>query len=479
MPEVGGPIDPDNEAHDLVMSVFGGMSKGERNRIKIRVRTAMSSQAQLQGRYLGGRPPYGYLIGDAGPHPNPAKAAAAQQGHRLEPDPTAAPSVARIFQMYVDGMSDKAIAAQLSREGIPCPSAHDAARNPHRKKTAWQAGAVRAILINPRYTGYEIWNKQRKEEHLYDVDDVTLGHRTRMTHNPADQWVWSNEAAHEAIVTTHLFDTVKKIRQQRARTPPRLERPGRERGQGQRPYALRGRVRCETCGRKMQPPTIRNTVYYRCEFKEQEQSLHPGLEHPRTVYLREDVVCRALDRWIAKAFAPDRLAATLTALAHASAAANAAETLTPEQAQARKTVKECERRLARYQAALEAGADPAVVTQWINEAPADKETARKRLDAPPAAARKKETPLTADQIGEITESFGDIAQRIQTAAVEKIGPLYDALGITISYEHATRTATVRSRPSSPYRQSFCPRGELTADDTVLVAQGRFHARSAA
>ncbi|MEU2616591.1 recombinase family protein [Streptomyces sp. NPDC007157] len=136
------------------------MSKGERNRIKIRVRTAMSSHAQLQGRYLGGRPPYGYLIGDAGPHPNPAKAATGQRIHRLEPDPAVAPTVARIFQMYVDGMSDKAIAAQVTREGIPCPSAHDAARNPHRKKTAWQAGAVRAILINPRYTGYEIWNKQ-------------------------------------------------------------------------------------------------------------------------------------------------------------------------------------------------------------------------------------------------------------------------------------------------------------------------------
>ena len=31
IPEVGGPIDPNNEAHDLIMSVFGGMSKGERN----------------------------------------------------------------------------------------------------------------------------------------------------------------------------------------------------------------------------------------------------------------------------------------------------------------------------------------------------------------------------------------------------------------------------------------------------------------
>ncbi|GAA3943057.1 hypothetical protein [Actinoplanes auranticolor] len=36
------------------MSVFGGMSKGERNRIKIRVRTAMATQTQVEGRYLGG-----------------------------------------------------------------------------------------------------------------------------------------------------------------------------------------------------------------------------------------------------------------------------------------------------------------------------------------------------------------------------------------------------------------------------------------
>jgi hypothetical protein len=66
VPEVGGPIDPANEAHDLVMSVFGGMSKGERNRIKIRVRSAMAAQAAVEGRFLGGRPPYGYLIADAG-----------------------------------------------------------------------------------------------------------------------------------------------------------------------------------------------------------------------------------------------------------------------------------------------------------------------------------------------------------------------------------------------------------------------------
>jgi hypothetical protein len=35
-----------------------------RPRIKIRVRSAMSAQAKIEGRFLGGRPPYGYRLSD-------------------------------------------------------------------------------------------------------------------------------------------------------------------------------------------------------------------------------------------------------------------------------------------------------------------------------------------------------------------------------------------------------------------------------
>jgi site-specific DNA recombinase len=69
VPEVGGPVDPGSEAHDLLMTLFGGMSKGERARIRTRVRAAMAAQAATEGRFLGGRPPYGYRLMDAGPHP--------------------------------------------------------------------------------------------------------------------------------------------------------------------------------------------------------------------------------------------------------------------------------------------------------------------------------------------------------------------------------------------------------------------------
>jgi len=115
VPEVGGAVDPDNEAHELVMSVFGGMSKGERNRIKLRVRSAMASQAELEGRFLGGRPPYGYKIVEAGVHPNPAKAAEGRRLHVLAVDDAVAPIVQRIFAEYVSGIGIYAIAEDLTR----------------------------------------------------------------------------------------------------------------------------------------------------------------------------------------------------------------------------------------------------------------------------------------------------------------------------------------------------------------------------
>ncbi len=102
-PEVGGAVDPGSEAHELVMALYGGMSKGERHRIRVRVKSAMEAQVKHEGRYLGGRPPFGYLLADAGPHPNPSKAAQGQRLRRLEPDPTAAPIVVWIFEEYAAG----------------------------------------------------------------------------------------------------------------------------------------------------------------------------------------------------------------------------------------------------------------------------------------------------------------------------------------------------------------------------------------
>ena len=84
MPETGGLVDYASEHGEKTMTVLGLSSKREITRTSIRVRTAMAVQAREQGRYLGGRPPYGYRLADAGPHPNKAHAAWGRRAHRLE-----------------------------------------------------------------------------------------------------------------------------------------------------------------------------------------------------------------------------------------------------------------------------------------------------------------------------------------------------------------------------------------------------------
>ncbi|HEY5985992.1 MAG TPA: recombinase family protein [Streptosporangiaceae bacterium] len=281
VPEVGGPIDPGNEAHDMIMSTFGSLSKGVRTRIKIRVRTAMATQARIEGRYLGGRLPYGYILIAAGPHPNPAKAADGKRLHALALDEPAATVVQRIFAEFLAGAGIYAIAERLTADAIPCPSAHDRDRNRHRCGLAWSKSAVRAILMNPRYTGRQVWNRQRKDEVLIDVRDVALGHMTKMRWNDQNEWIFSEEVVHPTVIDTQTFQqaqrllAAKNVRKiiRRPRTSPR-------------PYVLRGLLYCGICHRRMQGSWNNDQPYYRCTFPN-EYARTNHIRHPRAVYLRE------------------------------------------------------------------------------------------------------------------------------------------------------------------------------------------------
>ena len=139
MPEVGGRVDWHAEDHEQTMLALGLSSKREITRTRIRVRTAMAAQTREQGRYLGGRPPYGYRLADAGPHPNKAHAAWGRRAHRLEPDPATAPVVRWMFAQRLAGHSAARITRALNDAGIPCPSAADPRRNPHRTGAAMDA----------------------------------------------------------------------------------------------------------------------------------------------------------------------------------------------------------------------------------------------------------------------------------------------------------------------------------------------------
>lgn len=429
VPEVGGPVDPGSEAHDMVMTLFGGVSKGERSRIRTRVRNAMAAQAATQGRFLGGRPPYGYRLADAGPHPTPGKATLGIRIHRLERDPVSAPVVVRIFEEYVAGKGLFAIADGLTRDGVLSPSAYDRARNSHRNGEGWGKSAVRAILINPRYTGVAVWGRQRRDEVLVDVEDVAAGHRTRLRWNDEDAWVRSPGLAHEPLITPEVFDAARGRRA--ANGPTTIRKPRRTR----RPYLLRGLLRCRLCDRRMQGSWNHEQAYYRCRYPT-EYALPRRAQHPRTVYVREAQIAPPLDDWIAGVFEPNRLEETCRALAEAQEQPVIDD---GRAAVTRQVLVDCDARLARYREALEAGTEPAVVAPWISEVQTERTAAEEEL-----RRRRPTAALTEDDIRAVVESIADLVSVLEAAEPAKKAALYESLGLALTFEPSKRRVLVEA-----------------------------------
>jgi hypothetical protein len=106
---------------------------------------------------------------------------------RLLVDPVHAPVVRAIFTLRVqDGLGVVGIARALNAH-----AAHGDADLPHTAGASrrWSAGAVRAILANPVYTGHHVRGRR----------DATG--RTR----PLQEWMWSADTVHEPIVSRDVF----------------------------------------------------------------------------------------------------------------------------------------------------------------------------------------------------------------------------------------------------------------------------------
>ncbi|WP_245719021.1 recombinase family protein [Micromonospora rhizosphaerae] len=159
--------------------------------------------------------------------------------------------------------------------GIPCPSGVDPDRNRHRSGDGWTLRTVAAILSNPRYTGRQVWNRQRTDHNPVD-------HQRSEVHrwNPAGQWVISKEMAHPALVREEDFVTAQAIRCN----------PTPEDGHA-RTFLLSGLLRCGHCGRRMESHWVHGRAGYRCRHGHTSAKLPRG---PKNLYLREDDLLTSL-----------------------------------------------------------------------------------------------------------------------------------------------------------------------------------------
>jgi site-specific DNA recombinase len=420
LPEIGGRVDFSSATTEMLLGMLGGTSKQERDLIRVRVRDGMTVLAERGGRHLGGRPPYGYRLADAGEHPNAKKRALGQRLHRLEPDPVTAPVVRRVFEMFAAGQGFKQIANILTAENIPSPAAHDPKRNPHRDPRGWAHTAIRAVLVNEKYIGRGVWGKQVRTDELYDLDDVAAGYITRQRWAKPEQWVYGPDNAHPALIDQELWDAVRArfaLRSQRA------QRGARSPKTTTTPYMLRGLVHCGICERKMQGNKAHGTLRYRC-ITTQTRALPAYLSHhPKALYVREDSIVNALDAWLPTLADPEWLAATQEPEPRIEA----------RHAGLRARLAEIDKATSNLVTAIEDGTDPAVINPRLADLRTEHEAVTLQLASLDAPNR-----LSPTDIDVLLAELGGLGPALREATQPEKASIYHSLGLHLVYHPADK-----------------------------------------
>ena len=224
------------------------------------------------------------------PHPAPSKAAQGRTKTLLALDEIRAPIVAAIYDMRVsEKLGVPTIQARLSADPVTYP--------PADAETGWTLGGIYSILANPKYTGYQVFGRRRK------------GKPT-----PPDKWYWSDKPTHRAIVDRETWEAAQRIGAEHRSARD----TGRTSPDTYRTYALRSRIRCKVCTRRMCGNTKMKPenkipaehMYYQCGYNPKTPAhVAAAPDHPRTVRVREDLLMGEVFRGLsAYALAPGRAA---------------------------------------------------------------------------------------------------------------------------------------------------------------------------
>ncbi len=262
-----------------------------------------------------------------------------------------------------------------------------------------------------------MWGKQRRFEELLDVEDVAAGHITRMRWQPTADWI-EGPATHEALVEPELVDAVAK----RFGGPARRYKPR----DVKHPYVLRGILHCGICGRKLQgsarPSRAADAparILYRCEFGA-TRSIPSEMDHPPTVYVREDAITAPLDKWLAEIVTPEALAA----------AQQRPPELLSRDAAARARIAECDVRIGRLLASVEEAGMP---SEWIANRVVALRAERDELERS-LPDRHEHRPLSPGEIKAIADSLGGIVGILQNATPAERAAVYNDLDVTLRYD---------------------------------------------
>ena len=246
-----------------------------------------------------------------------------------------------------------------------------------------------------------------------------------MRWNDTSSWVWSDSIVHELLISDEDFDAAQAIMADGGRA----RRSRREVHQRvAHPYVLRGRLYCGYCGRRMQGQYSNRAPYYRCRYP-REYALASHVRHPRNVFLREADVLPAIDGWLHIIFAPHRLERTIREMQAAQEPIAAVPAPPAQDVQA--VIADCDARLGRYQATLDAGGDPQAVAEWTRQVKAERAAALARDASQPRQRAFRQ--LTEDDIRALITGLGDLRSVIRDAEPAVKTAIYEEMRLKVTY----------------------------------------------
>jgi hypothetical protein len=177
--------------------------------------------------------------------------------------------------------------------------------------------------------------------------------------------------------------------------------------------------------------------HYRCVYPT-EYGLANHVQHPRSVYLREDQIVPRLDAWLAGAFTPDRLAVTVQTLVDAQADehndSNAAR------------VADAKR----------------IIAGWTAEVAATRVTAQAQI----RQATQTTGRMTADEINTLVSALGSILTVLRDADPLDKAEVYARVGLQQTYQPGEKKIIAEARPPAIMYKGSCRRGDTNHSPTT-------------
>ncbi|MFT7650168.1 MAG: hypothetical protein ACI8Y4_004934 [Candidatus Poriferisodalaceae bacterium] len=167
---------------------------------------------------------------------------------------------------------------------------------------------------------------------------------------------------------------------------------------------------------------------------------YPGIDHPRSLSVREDHLLPTIDGWLGQLFDEDQIEDTIGALASIDLNdANSAEEL-----EARRRIKDCGKRIANFEIACGVSHDPDTIAGFARRI----ESVRSERNGAEIRLRRVTTGrgMTRDEIREVVNGLTDAVALLTNASPEDRRRVYEAASLEILCDHENKRAQLSVAP---------------------------------